>query len=112
MSSYSDGELVPFSGSNEVCSPEPPESQSAEKRITRSQHRTEAAKSLNETERTTHPVTSAQNICENHDRAINIVEDIEMNPMTDMFAQDESTNHDDFSSTNETLDQNGKLNTT
>lgn len=92
-----------MSGSDEVLLPDLPESQSVERRITRSQSRTEAAKSLNETEWTPHPVTSAQNICENDDRAINIEHDIEMNPMTDMFAEDESTNHHEFSPTNETL---------
>lgn len=95
---YQDGELVPLS---RPSSPDVPESEIVERRITRSQRRTAAQ-----------PVTSALNVCENHDCTINIVHDIEMNPMTDIWAQDESTNHENVCSTNESLsgsyNQNGK----
>lgn len=80
-----------------------PEPESVERGITMSQRRTEAAQLLNESELNSNSVKNALYVCKNPDHTINVVDYIEMSPTTDILAQDESNNHDDLWSANETL---------
>lgn len=60
----------------------------------------EISESLNGAELAPHPITSAPNICENNDSTFDDnLSDIEMNSMTDIFAEDDSTNQNEFCST-------------
>lgn len=60
----------------------------------------EISESLNGDELAPHAITSAPNICENNDSTFDDkLSDIEMNAMTDIFAEDDSTNQNEFCST-------------
>lgn len=106
---------VPSSDSNDIRLPDVQEPEGLDRRNTRSQRSTKAAKTLNKSELTPHPVKSALNVPESHGRTNDVVHDIEMDPMNAMLAQDESSNHEIFCSIKETLDggsnQNGEFNT-
>lgn len=76
----------------------------------------EISESLNEAELAPHPITCAPNICENNDSTVDDnLSDIEMNSMTDILAQDDSTNQNEFRSTEVFIggsNQHGKFNVT